>query len=599
MSQLKMWRPASAVACAVLFACAGIAYGGPDWVEGGDDDGNFLPDAGPLPESSQPIDLGEGTPIVSIRGRLAGSTEGGGTTGDLEDMYLVVIDDFDSFFLSTEQQDTFAAEGPGSFVCTSLYLFTGPDHPAGEGLGIVGNVDSPFGCGAWIDGFPTDGSSTPALIDGLAYYVCVAGDGRFPVDGQGQQIFSFFDIEGKYDDEVSGPDGPGGNNPIAGWQGFGDSGDYTVPQIFAVSGVSPANALCDVKFEPEEFNDLCVGPFGDQTLAITADCTLINGKLEKREVPGPQPDTWLCVFDKFGNLIASDDNDSETGNGKGSGLWSGDGDGDGWADILTANGDGTYSLRLGVTGFPDGFDGDCNGFFQNAPHGQIGEFCIEIVYEDAGGGEIRTDTYVDEFVSGAEAFRLNFTAPAGSAEVHINIDNTCGMEEICMDVDYMCFSNLEPLGAYCITVVGGLDYDCNPTDTQLCWIDKNCDVIGTDDESGPAPGYSQLCVIADVNGNICIAVSGGGDDDCDGYIGDIENGASGLVPHGVCGTYVLQLERNPDANQPSEPDSPHPDDDVCPESAMATFGDVNMDGVVDAADLAKLLSNWGMVTATP
>jgi hypothetical protein len=52
MSQLKMWRPASAVACAVLFACAGIAYGGPDWVEGGDDDGNFLPDAGPFAHRS-------------------------------------------------------------------------------------------------------------------------------------------------------------------------------------------------------------------------------------------------------------------------------------------------------------------------------------------------------------------------------------------------------------------------------------------------------------------------------------------------------------------------------------------------------------------
>ena len=377
-------------------------------------------------------------------------------------------------------------------------------------------------------------------------------------------------------------------NCVAKMARFGALAPAALIAAAAFADGAPTPNPVPVAFEPAEYNDLCVGPFGNQTIEILEDGTLVTGKLEKREIEGPQPDTWLCVFDKFGNLIASDDNNSETGNGKGSGLWSGDGDGDGWADILTANGDGTYSLRLGVTGFPDGFDGNCNGFFQNAPHGQIGEFCIEIVYQDAGGGDIRTDTYVDEFVSGAEAFRLNFTAPAGSAEVHINIDNTCGREEICYDVDYMCFSNLEPLGAYCITVVGGLDYDCNPTDTQLCWIDKNCEVIGTDDDSGPAPGYSSLCVIADVNGNICIAVSGGGDDDCDGWILD--------DPHGVCGTYTLKVYKNPDANQPSEPDSPHPDDTACEEAAMATFGDVNMDGVVDAADLAKLLSNWGMVT---
>ncbi len=606
MSQFKMWRPAGAMACAVALSVAGFAVAGPDWVEGGEDDGNFLPDAGSLPEGSQPIDEGANQPVQSIRGRLAGGgqpiTEGGSSVGDFEDMYLVVIDNFDDFFITSDLTDTtFAVEGEFPFACTSLYLFTGPDHPAGPGLAMLGNIDTFFSCGATLTGSTNDGSSTPELINGLAYYICVAGDGRFPVDAQGQPLFEFFSFEGKFM-EISGPDGPGGMNPIAGWEGVGSFGDYTIPQAIAVSAVDPApNGICDVQFEPAEPNDLCVGPFGDQTLTITDDCTFVNGKLEKRYIPGAQPDTWLCVYDKFGNLIASDDNDSMTGNGKGSGLWSSDGDGNGYADILTANGDGTFSLRLGVTGFPDGFDGNCNGFFQNAPHGQIGEFCVAIDYLDAMGATIRIDTYTDEFVSGAEAFRLNFTAPAGSAEVHINIDNTCGVEPICMDVDYMCFTNLEPLGAYCITVVGGLDYDCNPTDTQLCWIDKNCDVIGTDNDSGPAPGYSELCVIADVNGNICIAVSGGGDDNCDGYIGDAapENGSGGLLPHGVCGTYTLQLYKNPDANQPSEPVNPHPDDTTCEEAAMATQGDVNMDGIVDAADLAKLLSNWGVVTITP
>ncbi len=341
-----------------------------------------------------------------------------------------------------------------------------------------------------------------------------------------------------------------------------------------------------VAFEPAEFNDVCVGPFGGQSIDIEQDCTLVTGKLEKRYIPGATPDTWLCIVDKQDNIIFSNDNGSTLGNGKGSGVWSEDGDDDGYADILTNNGDGTRSLRMIVTGFPDGFDGNCNGFFQNAPHGQIGEFTLWVTYKDSGGNTLREDHYVAEFVTGAEAFRINYTAPAGSKTVHVEIDNTTGREEICNDVDYMCFTGLEPLESYCITVVGGLDYDCNPTDTQLLWLDKDCNVIATDNDSGPAPGYSEICVIADINGNICIKVSGGGDSDGDGLV----NGA----PHGVCGTYTLKVAFN------GGNISNGGGDDTCTAlNEMAALGDINMDGVVDGADLLRLLSNWGAVTIQP
>ena len=596
--------------CAAL-GCVTIATAGPDWVEGGENDGDFLPDAGPLPGGAQPININ--APVLSVRGALQGdigaissAPEGGFGSGDLEDMYLVRIDDFDTFRFGTQLPIVGATEGG---PCTSLFLFTGPDHPAGEGLGIVANFDPDNAdCGALITGFPTDGATTPALINGLTYYVAVAADGRFPVDAQGNQIFVFdgeFLVGETFDPfEVSGPDGPGGANPIAGWSGFAFSlGQYIVPTIAAVHGVPNDPG---VQFEPPEFNDICVGPFGGQTLAIPAGGAFVNGKLEKRYLPGPAPDTWLCVVDKQNNIIAEDDNGAnELGNDKASGLFSADEDQDGWADILTDNGDGTRSLRLVVTGFPDGFDGNCNGLFQNAPHGQLGRFCVRIQYSDSvlnpliGPAVLREDTYTDEFVTGAEAFLINFTAPNGASRVRIEIDNTCGQIPFCGDVDYMCFSGLIPLESYCITVVGGLDKNCNPTDTQLCWLNKDCEVIGGDDDSGPAAGYSELCVIADVNGAICIAVSGGGDANCDGYRDDAST--DGFDPtdpfdtsgyHGECGTYTLYVQQNPSA-------ATHQGTTPCNVAEAASRGDVNLDGVVDTVDLVTLLSNWGATTIVP
>jgi len=301
-------------------------------------------------------------------------------------------------------------------------------------------------------------------------------------------------------------------------------------------------------------------------------------------------------MDKSDQIIVSDDNGSGSGNGKGSGLLIGDGDGDGWSDILIDNGDGTYSLRLVVTGFPDGFDGNCNGFFQNAPHGQIGEFRLLIEYlhrddpswplaigaPDPLGVVIGTDGYSDEFITGAEAFRLNFTAPTDTNLIRISIDNTVGASFVPDDVDQICVDGLTPLEPYCLTVVGGLNTDCRPTDTELCWIDKTCAVIASDDDSGPTPGWSELCVIADINGVICFAVSGGGDADCDGLV----DGS----PHGVVGDYLVEARH---ADQVVSPINPGCSDQDRVALERASLGDINGDGIVDTVDLVTLLANWG------
>ncbi len=357
---------------------------------------------------------------------------------------------------------------------------------------------------------------------------------------------------------------------------IGDNGDDDDVDIdLFLSGESDTMFCCE--FEP---NDSC-----ETKNRFTTECELLQGRLEERLVPGPQPDTWLCVFDKFGEIIASNDNGGTTGNSKASGLWSEDGDGDGWADILRDNGDGTYSLRLAVTGFPDGFDGNCDGFFQNGPHGQQGEFTLYVTYEDGKGVEIRTDTYVDEFITGAEAFRINFTAPAGAATVHIDIDNMTGRETVCSDVDFISYTNLEPLVAYCITVIGGLDADCLPTDTVLGWFNKNCELIFPDDDGGPAAGYSELCVVADINGVITFGVTGKGDLDFDGY--DDVTGE----PHGLCGDYLLNIRRAD--GEPLIPTGPCDN----PVTEAVQNGDLNEDGVINAFDLVQMLANWGLTSS--
>ncbi len=325
-------------------------------------------------------------------------------------------------------------------------------------------------------------------------------------------------------------------------------------------------------------------------------CSFISGKLQENSDPGRFPDTYLFMFDKDDNVICEDDNSSSKGNGKASACY----------DVEpVSSGDGSATIRLGVTGRPDGVDNMFNGLFFNGPHQQLGEAEVCITYYDESGDEISTDLYTVTFVTGAEAFRINYVVPEGTASVDVELDNTTETFPVCNDVDFYELDGLEEACDYVLTVIGGTDEFCNPSCAILGWYDKNGNLVQVapiiHDRNGIAGQGAQLSVISDANGRIRLSVSGEGDEDFDGWLDESDTiipprnvGTPGYEPppaHGCCACYTIKVAWNkhlPDG-QPAEPGGGSEGE----EFLLLSNGDLNLDGGVDVIDLAILLNNWG------
>jgi len=378
-------------------------------------------------------------------------------------------------------------------------------------------------------------------------------------------------------------------------------------------------------------------------IEVLTDCVFVSGKLQSNEFPECDPDTVLVAFDKQVNFLEDDlgarfinDDGSPEGDGRASALWN---------VPLVPSGDGTSTVRLGVTGKGDvvegmgGTNGDFNGLIQNAAHEQLGEFTLTITFVDdmdnplpspamlPDGSEIENPfTIVEEFQSGGDAFYFNLVAPVGADTAHAVIDNTTGRIDACNDVDFFVFKNLIPGCPYCVTQVGGLNDQCTQTDAMLAWYQKSGDIIISDDNSG-AGVYADLCdpdlpVVADINGEIHIAITGSGDDNFNGLLDgpdedqylldnpEYANDYPGLPPmpamvsggqtfsravdlvcadpppaHGECGCYTIKIMLDVVAHD-------DPVQNLTVDEAMQ-HADLNMDGITDTADLGILLGNFG------
>lgn len=194
--------------CAAGAARAAMA--GPIWPE--------LSDAGPLPGSAQVV-AGSG-PLKGIQGQLTGSPLAG--PGDFQDMYLIQIVDPHNFCAKTVIQPVDCCGKPfpinqQTTFNTQLWIFKA------DGTGILGNDDDPADPPRSRVGSAADDGSGAAITTPGLYYIAISGGPNDDPQSANGAIFNQTLVT-----EVSGPDGPGGANPVLAWAGGGPVGQYTI-----------------------------------------------------------------------------------------------------------------------------------------------------------------------------------------------------------------------------------------------------------------------------------------------------------------------------------------------------------------------------------
>jgi len=314
------------------------------------------------------------------------------------------------------------------------------------------------------------------------------------------------------------------------------------------------------------------------------------------------------------------------------------------------------TVRLGVAAFFDAEDGLLNALAAKGLHGVLGRarLTIQFLADDSSGAPgipVGDPVLYDVcFDKGREGFRLSYIAPEFATAALVSCDASAGEAPVAYDVDFFVVENLTPKAFHCVTVIGGVTPECEPTDTTLGRFNNDGLQITSgqslSDDACEGIVYSQICVLSDDQGRLRFAVSGGGDlnfngladetereyfsfidEEADVSFQEFEPGASvkdasracvirypssvfddfglgkeeapeSLFDHGVAGGYCLLVQETPHEGGVGLADcgvlvNADPRGQGRPLTAESV--DFNDDGWVNGVDLALLLSAWGPV----
>ena len=185
-------------AFAVIPGLSAASLAGPEWGE--------TADAGNTKDTAQtPEGVGN---LGRITGRLEGNAVALGLP-DFQDAYFIFVNDPENFRARTVMPEIQPFD-------TQLFLFG-----AADALGLLANDDGPMNAPFSLL-LPVADDGTAAVTQPGLYLLAISGVPSRPVSDSGL-IFVFDEP-----DEISSPDGPGGAQPLIGWTGPGQIGNYVI-----------------------------------------------------------------------------------------------------------------------------------------------------------------------------------------------------------------------------------------------------------------------------------------------------------------------------------------------------------------------------------
>ncbi|MGP1345871.1 MAG: hypothetical protein ACTS3F_04280 [Phycisphaerales bacterium] len=163
--------------------------------------------------------------MAQIRGSLTGVGAAAGIEGDFQDMFLILIKEPQEFIASTSPEFGGSAAFP-----SALWLFKA------DGRGLLANREPFGGGGATLFSESSDGTGVFLNEPGL-YYLAISGASSQPLSGGASAPLPIFQFDAP--DEVSGPDGPGGDLPIFDWVVPSETGEFYEIILHGVSFPAP------------------------------------------------------------------------------------------------------------------------------------------------------------------------------------------------------------------------------------------------------------------------------------------------------------------------------------------------------------------------